>query len=316
MPTPAVSIIIPTHNRSRLLCEALDSVAFQTFKDYEVIVVDDGSTEPIDAALAHHATRPRVIRQQNLGPAAARNRGIDAATANLVAFLDSDDLWLPAKLETFLGYFAANPNLRIAYGPMSPIDADRGPVPGRTKPCHAGWITQRLFCSSFVHVPAVVAYRDVLVWAGGFNEQLPVCEDYDLWLRISVDQPFGLIEQPLALRRLHCGRLSKSRMSRNLAVKAQMLRGFYESGRAAGKLDRAVATARLAKVYLSAGRATFANGEYHVAVEHLRESRRWGGSLARLVPWLGLAGLMRLFERSEKQATDTRASLSPEPLKP
>jgi glycosyltransferase involved in cell wall biosynthesis len=310
MQTPFVSIIIPTHNRTQLLCEALDSIAFQTFKDYEVIVVDDGSTEPIEAALAHHATRPRVFRQQNLGPAAARNRGLDAASADIVAFLDSDDLWLPAKLETFLDYLAANPGVRIAYGPMSPVDADRAPVPGRTKPCHGGWITQRLFCSSFVHVPAVVAYRKILVQAGGFNERLPVCEDYDLWLRISVAEPFGLVEQPLALRRLHGGRLSKSRMSRNLAVKAGMLREFYESGRAAGKLDRDVAMARLGRVYLSAGRAAFANREYEMAAEHLRQSRRFGGPLLRLGPWMALAGLMR---RSKRFTGRAAAMPVPEP---
>jgi glycosyltransferase involved in cell wall biosynthesis len=311
MSTPAVSVIIPTHNRLVLLREALDSVAAQSFQDFEVIVIDDGSAERIEASIAHHATRPRVIRQRNLGPAAARNRGIEAASADIVAFLDSDDLWLPQKLETFVGYLADHPELQIAYGPMSPIDADRTPVPGRTKPCHAGWITEQLFTSSFVHVPAVVARRTLLQAAGGFREDFPVCEDYDLWLRISVDQPFGLVEQPLALRRLHEGRLSKSRMSRNLEVKARMLREFYQSGQANGRLRAEVAAARLAKVHFSAGRAAFRNGERHSAIELLRLSRQFGGSSIRILPWLAAAAASKTLLRGDKPpSTQAQAPVS------
>ena len=94
-----VSAIIPTYNRAHLVTEAIDSVLAQTYPHIEVIVVDDGSTDDTMARLAPYGSRIRVIRQENAGPAAARNKGIAASSGGLVAFLDSDDLWLPAKIE-------------------------------------------------------------------------------------------------------------------------------------------------------------------------------------------------------------------------
>ncbi|HUN81519.1 MAG TPA: glycosyltransferase [Phycisphaerae bacterium] len=297
MAEPAVSVIIPTHNRATLLVAALDSVAGQTFRDFEVIVVDDGSTEPIEEAVGGHVVRPKVLRQPNLGPAAARNRGIYAARGDLVAFLDSDDLWLPTKLERFLGALEKDPGCPLFFGPMSAIDAAGAAVPGRTKPCFGGNITERLFCSSFIHVPTVVCRKKLLIDARGFDEALPVCEDYDLWLRLSVDHAFGLIDEPLALRRLHGNRLSKSKMSRNLNVKASVLKRFYGWDKAQVKISREKAMTRLSKVCFAAGRAALLNGEYHLAADHLRESRRFGRSATKLFPWKAAAACMGIFSR-------------------
>ncbi len=295
---PAVSVIIPTFNRLALLREALDSVAAQSFRDFEVIVVDDGSTEAIAEGVASHSTSPRVIRQPNAGPAAARNRGIAAANADVVAFLDSDDLWLPKKLATCLERMQHEPGVPIWYGPMQPIEREGRRVPGRTKPCSGGWITEALFHSSFVHVPTVVCRKSLLTDVGCFDETLPVCEDYDLWLRLSVKTPFGLIDEPLALRRLHGDRLSKGQMSRNLDVKARMLSRFFESGVAAEKLHRRRAEARLAKVYFAAGRAALRSGEISPALEHLRSCRRYGGVGIELWPWMAAASAMNIFSKS------------------
>lgn len=322
MSRPLVSIIIPTYNRLRFLGEALDSVAAQTFRDYEVIVVDDGSTEPVAEGAAHHAMKPRVIRQSRQGPAAARNRGIAEATADTVAFLDSDDLWQPTKLERFLQALESDRSVRIFYGPMQPILADGTPVAGRTKPCHAGWITQTLFCSSFVHVPAVVCRRELLTRAGGFDRSLPVCEDYDLWLRVSLREAFGMLEEPLALRRLHPDRLSKSSMSRNLAVKAHVLQRFYESADAQRRLDPEVAAARLARVFHVAGRAAFRAGDFRLAAEYCRESRRYGGSSLRITATFWTASVLHRIGGNGRNhdwlsALDDRATTSfPPPVMP
>ncbi len=286
MRAPAVSIIIPTYNRIRLLREALDSVHHQTFNDYEVIVVDDGSTEPIVEAVRDHPARPKLIRQQRRGPAAARNRGIKEALADTVAFLDSDDLWHPEKLAKFMDALCKEPGTRLYYGPMSPIDVNGRPVRGRTKPCHGGRITEQLFCSSFVHVPTVVCRKEPLERAGGFDESLAVCEDYDLWLRLSLREPFGLLPEPLAWRRLHGERLSKQCMSRNLAIKARVLRRFYESARPDGLLRPSVAHARLARVFFVAARGALAAKEYGNALEFCRISRSFGQSPLRTLPIL------------------------------
>ncbi|MFQ5423906.1 MAG: glycosyltransferase [Phycisphaerae bacterium] len=285
MAGPAVSVIIPTHNRIPLLQEALDSVHAQTFRDYEVIVVDDGSDSPIEPLIADHPTRPRVFRQPSRrGPAAARNRGIREAVADTVAFLDSDDLWLANKLERFVDALSSRQGPQIYYGPMQPVDFRGRVVPGRTKPCHRGHITEQLFCSSFVHVPAVVCRKSLLVRMGGFDETLPVCEDYDLWLRLSVEEPFGLLDEPLAKRRLHSNRLSKTDMSRNLAVKAEVLRRFYESTRTNGHLDPAVAMRRLARAWYVAGRAAFRGHRFGRACEMCQTSRSYGAAWGRTVP--------------------------------
>lgn len=307
MSTPAVSVIIPTFERADLLVEALDSVAAQTFTDYEVIVIDDGSTEDIAGRVADHPARPSVIRQAHAGPGKARNRGIAEARAPMVAFLDSDDLWLPTKLERFMAAMAGPGGPRIWYGPMSPIDARRQPVRGRTKDCYEGEITERLFCKSFVHVPTVVCDRALLIDAGGFEESLPVCEDYDLWLRVSAAQPFGLIPEPLALRRLHDGRLSKSDMSRNVAVKARMLERFYRSPLGAKKLDRGIAESRLARVYLAAGRAAFFSAQYGEAMALCAKAREFGGSPLRAGP---IHFMARILNRSAPKSADCNPSAS------
>ncbi len=302
MAVPSVSIIIPTFNRLHFLREALDSIVAQTFSDWEVIVVDDGSTEDIGGGIANHACQPRVFRQPRQGPAAARNRGLAEARAPVVAFLDSDDLWEPNKLRVFFDAMQATPGCNIFYGPMLPIDESGRPVAGRTKPCQGGNITEALFCSSFVHVPTVVARREILERARGFDASLPVCEDYDLWLRISVHEAFGLIDQPLARRRLHGDRLSKQSMCRNLCVKSRVLQHFYESRQANGQLSDDVARDRLARVMFVAARAAFRDGRFQQAAHLARESRRYGGSALRAMPLLWSAGTLAMLRREPEEA--------------
>lgn len=306
MDFPRVSVIIPTYNRLGFLREALDSVHAQTFRDFEVIVVDDGSTEDIAGGVADHPTQPRVVREERSGPGAARNRGVELARAELIAFLDSDDLWAPTKLERFVAMLDQSPETRIAYGPMLPVDAERHDVPGRTKPCHDGRITTALFLSSFVHVPTVVCRKSTLVGIGGFNPNLPVCEDYDLWLRLSVDEPFALIDEPLAYRRLHKDRLSKSSMARNLSVKADVLRRFRESDDGRRLLPERIADERLARVFFVAGREAMRAGHYEDALQFCAASRRYGGSVIRTLPIKLGAGVMRTL-RGAEAASDAAA---------
>ncbi len=311
MPTvekPAISVIIPTRDRPEMLCEALDSVAAQTFRDYEVIVVDDGSIEPVADAISGHPSKPRVIRHAvSRGPAAARNRGVREAAADTVAFLDSDDLWLPDKLARFHAELDRSKN-QILYGPMHPIDERGNRVPGRTKPCHKGWITERLFCSSFVHVPTVVCRKSILIKSGGFDESLPVCEDYDLWLRISLSEPFGLVEEPLAERRLHPSRLSKACMSRNLNVKARVLQRFAEQ--ANGQLDLDVANRRLARACYVASRAAFWDGRFRLSREMYCASRNYGATWVRTLP-IGWAS--RALVHFENEASDPEPAVAAGP---
>lgn len=301
MDKPIVSVVIPTYNRAGYLREALDSVAAQTFQDLEVVVVDDGSDEDIASSVSGHAARPRLIRQARQGPAAARNRGIFESRGEFIAFLDSDDHWLPNKLAVFVTALQEAKNVNVFYGPMIPVDDAGRTVSGRTKPRYEGWITQRLFESCFVDVPSVVCRKSVLVDAGCFDASLPVCEDYDLWLRISVAEPFGLISEPLAKRRLHDNRLSKQLMSRNLGVKARVLERFYEQHRDGRLLDQRSAAARLSRVYFQAGRAAFHDGAYQQAVEYCRASRAHGRSPFRTILFSAAAATMAMLSGDRKK---------------
>jgi len=194
---------------------------------------------------------------------------------------------------------AQRPNASIVYGPMHPIDADRNNVPGRTKICHDGDITVALFLSSFVHVPTVVCPRQLLVESGGFNPDLPVCEDYDLWLRLSDRHLFALVPEPLAHRRLHGDRLSKSSMARNLDVKAHVLRRFRESDDGRRLLPKEIADERLARVYFVAGREAMRAGFYDQALQYCALSRRYGGSAFRTLPIKVGAGVLRALRGSD-----------------
>lgn len=309
MSKPAVSVIIPAHNRIDYLSQALDSVAAQTFTDFEVIVVDDGSKEPVTQHAAAHPVAPRVVRQDRQGPAAARNRGIFEARADLIAFLDSDDLWLPTKLERYIEALRSQSECSIFHGPMLPIDSVGRTVTGRTKPRAGGWITRKLFESCFVDVPSVVCRKVLLEKAGGFDASLPVCEDYDLWLRLSVTEPFGLIDEPLAKRRLHDHRLSKTSMSRNLAVKASMLHRFYQQHRDDGLLDDEEARTRLARVCFVAARAAFRDGDYPQAAELSRASRTYGKAPLRATLLSAAAGMLARFSNRTEDSPRERFRL-------
>jgi glycosyltransferase involved in cell wall biosynthesis len=207
---PLVSVIIPTLNRRDLVCEAVASVLAQRDACPEVIVVDDGSTDGTPAALRAFGARIRCVRQPTRGVSAARNRGLRLATGIWVAFLDSDDLWHPRKLARQLAYHARNPLLRASQ--TGEIWMRNGV---RVNPCRHhrkpdGDIFDGSVWRCVVSPSAVMLRRDLLESLGGFDESLAACEDYDLWLRLSLREPVGLLDEPLVIKRGgHADQLSR-----------------------------------------------------------------------------------------------------------
>ena len=184
-----------------MLREAVESVLAQTYKDFELIVVDDGSTDETAEELGRLRAPLRVICRPRHGVAAARNLGASAARGRYLAFLDSDDLWLPKKLATQLGFMEEHPEVSICQ--TEEIWIRRGarvnPKAGHRKP--SGDIFKRSLELCLVSPSAVMITPALFHETGGFDETLPVCEDYDLWLRIAVDHPVPLVPQALVVKR-------------------------------------------------------------------------------------------------------------------
>ena len=226
---PEVSVILPTYNRGWVLREAIDSVLAQDFKDFELIVVDDGSTDNTGPILDSYNQDLIVLRQSNRGVSAARNRGIAAAEGRLIAFLDSDDLWLPRKLSSQVDFFNSNPTAVINQTEEIWI---RNGVRVNPKTRHhkfSGMIFERSLALCLVSPSAVMIKKNLFSKVGVFDESLPACEDYDLWLRISCQYPVHLIDTPLIMKRGgHADQLSKAPGLDKFRIQA--LKKIIESG--------------------------------------------------------------------------------------
>ena len=206
---PKVSVIIPTHNRRDYLREALASVLAQTYQDFEVIVVDDGSTDGTEE-IVRAFPETRYIFQENRGVSAARNVGVARSNGEWLAFLDSDDLWQPSKLAIQIEFFTAQPHARICQ--TEELWLRNGvrvnPHTKHRKP--SGDIFARSLHLCLVSPSATMMRRELFESAGGFDEALPACEDYDLWLRIAATEPVHLIATPLIIKRGgHADQLSR-----------------------------------------------------------------------------------------------------------
>jgi glycosyltransferase involved in cell wall biosynthesis len=198
---PTVSVIIPTFNRDWCLRDAIDSVLAQTFIDFELIVVDDGSTDRTLEILSEYGNRLRRIHQINRGVSAARNCGIGVSTGRLIAFLDSDDLWLPEKLAVQTAFFELNRSALICQTEELWIRNGMRVNPRKRHRKPSGLIFEPSLTLCLVSPSAVMVRRELFNEVGLFDEQLPACEDYDLWLRVSCRIPIHLIDKELTIKR-------------------------------------------------------------------------------------------------------------------
>jgi glycosyltransferase involved in cell wall biosynthesis len=197
-----VSVIIPTYNRAALVKEAVASVLAQTCRDFELLVVDDGSTDGTPEALAAYAGEIRVLsRPDRGGVSAARNAGIAAARGEWLAFLDSDDLWLPEKLERQMAFMEAHPQLLLSQTEETWVRRGVRVNPPQTHKKEGGRIFLRSLERCLVSPSAVVLHRRLIDDHGGFDEDLPAAEDYDLWLRLGWRYDVGLLPESLIIKR-------------------------------------------------------------------------------------------------------------------
>ncbi len=207
---PKVSIIIPTYNRYKFLSETIDSVLSQSYTDYELIVVDDGSTDKSGEVARKYNGSISYIYQDNRGVSAARNRGIAASTGEYVCFLDSDDLWQPDKLKVQAALMDSQPKYPLCYTDEIWIRNGVRVNQRRKHAKYGGWILSHCLPLCIISPSSVMIRRGLFDKLGLFDEALPACEDYDLWLRIAKDYPIYFISQPLIIKRGgHADQLSR-----------------------------------------------------------------------------------------------------------
>jgi len=195
-----ISVIIPTYNRRDTLVTALKSVAQQSYPAHEIIVIDDGSTDNTCNLLKQQFPTIHVICQSNQGVSHARNRGIEHATGDWLAFLDSDDEWLPHKLETQVQHLVDSPEYKVCHTEEIWIRHGKRVNPMKKHQKSGGWIFRRCLPLCAMSPSSILIHREVFESVGGFDEWLPACEDYDLWLKITARYPVLFIQQPLIIK--------------------------------------------------------------------------------------------------------------------
>jgi len=202
---PKISVIIPTYNSIRFLPNTLDSVLRQTFSEFEVLVINDGSTDNTAEWISSLTdSRVKLINQENQGCATARNTGILAAKGQYIAFLDSDDLWEPTKLEKQVKCLEENPDIGLVYTWVDFSNEEAKPTGKVRKVFAEGNVFQDMLTGNVVSCGSVpLVRRECFETVGLFDTKLWTAEDKDMWLRISTQYSFALIREPLVYYRQH-----------------------------------------------------------------------------------------------------------------
>lgn len=244
-----VSTIIPAYNAEGYIQEAIESVLSQTYKDIELIVVDDGSTDSTAEAVKNFSLKVEYMRHaKNMGPAAARNTGIRQAKGEYIAFLDADDVWMPTKIEEQIKLFESNKDLSLVYSNCYAINRSGRALGVLFNPVklHRGRVFEKLLLDSFITTSSVVIKKQVLNAIGMFDERFLVSQDFDLYLRIAERYNINFVDRPLFKYRLNSDSLS-SKKRRVMLEEAIKITVFYrdkigsENTDLASKLDRAIA---------------------------------------------------------------------------
>jgi glycosyltransferase involved in cell wall biosynthesis len=208
---PKVSVIIPTYNRAHMVKDTIDSVLNQTYKNVEIIIIDDGSLDNTLDVLKVYNDKIKVLKQENKGNSAARNKGLLYATGEYVAFLDDDDQWMETKLETEVQYLEQNSSLAFVYVAVDLFDNANKIVGVRKKYSDEDCSFDRLYQNCTIISPSAALIRRANLDAiGNFDERLTQSSDYDLWLRLARKYPFGYIDEILARYRIHEGNISRN----------------------------------------------------------------------------------------------------------
>jgi glycosyltransferase involved in cell wall biosynthesis len=230
---PTVSIIVPTYNSSAYIYETIDSLLAQTFKDYEIIIVDDGSTDDTQEKLKIYGDKIKYIYQSNQGPSVARNNGITLAVGKYIAFLDSDDLWLSEKLELQVNFMENNPDYGLVSCDALAFKDNQIIVQSMSKerPLKSGWVLEDLLKENFLNTNNVLIRRDVFNTLGMFDINIVFSEDYEMWLRIAEKYMIGYVDLILTKYRLHSTNRSEVNKEKQYESHSKIVQKYIERNR-------------------------------------------------------------------------------------
>src|SRR5690554_6825465 len=279
---PLVSVITPTYNRADYLPFAVESVLSQSVPDFELIVIDDGSTDGTAELMERYLadSRIRYLKQENQGQSVARNRGIAEARGQFICFLDSDNAWVSTKLETSLKAFEEHPEADIVYGDFITIDGEGHEHGVNRMARYSGRITPQLLRDNFVSMNTTMTRKRCFDEIGGFDSADRLAEDYGLWLRFSTRYQFLYVPAVLGYYRVMENQISSDKESR-LMANEQIIRNFL--GAFPEALSRGEARHGMSRFFVRKGRYELSQGRYRAALKELaRAATRdplWSG------PW-------------------------------
>ena len=252
---PLVSVIIPTYNSADFLTEAVASVLNQTWRGFEIVVVDDGSTDGTPERVRRYDDKVRYFYKKNGGPSSARNMGVREATGVYVAFLDADDVWEPEKLRVQIQLVSEHPEIKLVCTGFALMGRRRARE-RKLKRDRMGNLFPLLYSNSFVRTSTVLMAKSCFQDVGFFDERYRSAEDYDLWLRVARRYPIAYIKQTLVRYRKHEDNVSLDKITlRRNAL--DVLRAHYDQREISPRAYRV----RMSNLHLYFGRAYLRLGD-------------------------------------------------------
>ena len=311
---PLVSIIIPAYNSSAFVADAIRSAINQDYESREIIVVDDGSTDSTPAILKYFADQEqiRVVTQVNAGAGAARNHGLKHANGTYIAFLDSDDFWVPGKLRLQIEYLEEKPKVGAVSSKWLLWHADAGgrfllpelsPVnkPFSTVPEDSGWIYTKLLLDCRLLTSTLVLRRSVVEQVGGFDEDLARGQDYDYWLRLSRLSEIHKLDRELVLYRIHADNIAVKYPNVNyeLTVLAKSVSRWGLTGPEGITLPKNELQRHLSELCFSFGYWHWKRGTFRIAHRAFWQSLQYRPRDWKSWIYFGLSGLRSLVNKHE-----------------
>ena len=294
--SPLVSIIIPAFNAAGYIGDAIESALDQSYPIIEIIIVDDGSTDETRVKVGQYKDKIKYIYQDNRGVSAARNMGIRNAKGEYIAFLDSDDIWLPKKLEKQLQCFSDHSKVGLVFGDSELFNQSGTTVRSFLKErkiasllkdgeivIHSAF--ERLLDENFIPTSTVILKRDLVEGINGFDESLKSVEDRDLWLRVAWNVPIACVPEVLSRKRSHGENISSDRVEAYVS-QIRVLEKVMNHPVMSEGLDQDWIRNRLAELNFDLGYSYFNRGEYPAARKSFRRSFLGKYWLKAIIYWL------------------------------